>query len=195
MFIRPAMMMMMMMMRWFKLYNIKMVYTDIFQFLYVCQIVRQMASFRGETTGLVACVLAWGWCWLFLSSNLLGVSFFCQLTSSTPCSSGFVCKLVLRTTLLYKMCFKYIIYLYFIVFSISKGIYTWWTGFCFRWSGTLLVNCLQLWASSVYLCLSFSTFDITLCLLSPFNPPTAEFYSEVKDSSFYTEGSLDITVH
>lgn len=46
-----------------------------------------------------------------------------------------------------------------------------------------------------YLCLCFSAFDITLCLLSPFIPPTAAFYSGVKHSSLYTERSVDISVH
>lgn len=46
-----------------------------------------------------------------------------------------------------------------------------------------------------YLCLCFSAFDITLCLLSPFIPPTVAFYSGVKHSSLYTERSVDISVH
>lgn len=103
-----------------------------------------MASSRGKTAVSV-CIFAWSstvvccCCWLFLSLyNLFGVSFFCQLTCSTLCSFFFICKLVLHATLLSKICFKYTVYLYFIVFVISKGIYVglffWWPGIDHWWN-------------------------------------------------------------
>lgn len=65
-------------------------------------------------------------------------SVFLSIDVFYPLFFFFISKLVLHATLLSKICFKHIVYLYFIVFVISKGIYVglifWWPGIDHWWN-------------------------------------------------------------
>lgn len=106
----------------------------------------------------------------------------------------FVCKLILYPTLLYKMCFKFIVYLYFVLSVISKATYTWSLGSCFSWPVIDHWWTIYNLGPPGSICASASMSLTSLHTFPPW-PTTAVFYSSAKDSSFCTEKPLDISIH